>query len=200
MNTYEGSKAEQLELLSVKEVGGKKVPAKRVNIVSLKLVRESSNLYKDRQVRSPEDGLQLFNQFLGDLDREYFIVMCLDTKNQPTAINICHIGSLNASIVHPREVMKTAILSNSSAILVAHNHPSGMPEPSGEGLEVTKRLAEAEEIIGIELVDHLIIGDGKYVSLKERGCFFFEEDHTKLSLRNKLIMYLLLSPQFECQS
>lgn len=170
MNTYEESKTEQMALLEVKEKAEKKVPAKRVNIVSLKLVKESSILYKNRSIRSPEDGYHLFKQFLGDLDREYFVVMCLDTKNQPTAINICHIGSLNASIIHPREVMKSAILANSSSILVAHNHPSGMPEPSREDVEVTKRLAESGKIIGIEVVDHLIIGDGEYVSLKERGC------------------------------
>lgn len=71
--------------------------AKRVNIVSLKLVKESSMLYKNRCVRSPEDGYQLLKLFLGDVDREYFVVVCLDTKNLPTAINICHIGSLNAN-------------------------------------------------------------------------------------------------------
>lgn len=95
--------------------------AKRVNIVSLKLVKESSMLYKNRCVRSSEDGYQLLKQFLGDVDREYFVVICLDTKNQPTAINICHIGSLNASI-HPRECFKPAILSNPASILVGHNH------------------------------------------------------------------------------
>ncbi|APH03583.1 hypothetical protein A9C19_01780 [Bacillus weihaiensis] len=94
--------------------------AKRVNIVSLKLMKESSILYKNRSVRSPEDVYQLLKQFLGDVDREYFVVVCLDTKNQPTAINICHIGSLNASIVHPRECFKPAILSNAASILVGH--------------------------------------------------------------------------------
>jgi len=93
----------------------------------------------------------------------------LDVKNQPTAINVCHIGSLNASIVHPREVMKTAIMSNSASIIVAHNHPSGKPEPSQEDIDVTKRLAEAGKILGIELMDHLIIGEDTFISLKEKG-------------------------------
>jgi len=88
---------EQLELLSVKETNGKRAPAKRVDIVSLRLVKEMRLLYKDRAIRSPEDGYNLFKQFLRELDREYFIVMGLDVKNQPTAINVCHIGSLNAS-------------------------------------------------------------------------------------------------------
>ncbi len=113
----------QLQLLQVKEGEVKPAPAKRVNIVSLKMVKEKSLLYKNRQILSPEDGYDLLKQFLGDVDREYFIVICLDTKNQPTAINICHIGSLNASLVHPREVMKPAILSNAASIFVGHNHP-----------------------------------------------------------------------------
>lgn len=122
MNKY-GDQAEQLEWSIVKEGENlKHVPAKRVDIVSLRLVKESSLLYKDRSIRSPEDAYNLFKQFLGELDREYFVVMCLDVKNQPTAINVCHIGSLNSSIVHPREVMKAAILSNSASILVLHNH------------------------------------------------------------------------------
>lgn len=95
------------------------VPAKRVNVVSLKNVKEFSILYKNRVVGSPRDGYELLKEFLGDVDREHFIVICLDTKNQPTALNDCHVGSLNASIVHSREVMKPAILSNAAAILGA---------------------------------------------------------------------------------
>ncbi|HGH7179271.1 TPA: DNA repair protein RadC [Bacillus luti] len=143
--------------------------AKRVNIVSLRLVKESSLLYKERSVRSPEDGYKLLKQFLEDADREHFIVVSLDTKNQPVAINICHIGSLNASIVHPREVMKSAILSNAASIIVGHNHPSGKVEPSKEDIEVTKRLVEAGKIIGIDVLDHIIVGDETFTSLKEKG-------------------------------
>ncbi|ATO26985.1 DNA repair protein RadC [Bacillus atrophaeus] len=144
-------------------------PAKRVNIISLKLVKESSLLYKERSVRSPEDGYQLMKLLLADKDREHFIVASLDTKNQPVSINVCHIGSLNASIVHPREVMKSAILSNAASIIVGHNHPSGKAEPSKEDIEVTKRLAEAGKIIGIDVLDHIIVGDDTFVSLKAKG-------------------------------
>lgn len=143
--------------------------AKRVNIVSLKLIKESSLLYKERSVRSPEDGYRLMKLFLKDKDREHFIVASLDTKNQPVSINVCHIGSLNASIVHPREVMKSAILSNAASIIVGHNHPSGLPEPSKEDIEVTRRLAEAGKIIGIDVLDHIIVGDESFISLKEKG-------------------------------
>lgn len=148
---------------------GKKLPAKRINIVSLKLVKESSLLYKERSVRSPEDGYRLLKLFLEDKDREHFIVASLDTKNQPVSINVCHVGSLNASLVHPREVMKSAILSNAASIIVGHNHPSGQPEPSKEDIDVTKRLVEAGKIIGIDVIDHIIVGDETYTSLKEKG-------------------------------
>lgn len=103
------------------------------------------------------------------MDREYFIVDCLDTKNQPTAINICHIGSLNARLIHPREVMRYAILSNAASILVGHNHPSGQAEPSQEDINVTKKLVKAGKIIGIDLLDHIVMGEDSFVSLKEKG-------------------------------
>lgn len=144
-------------------------PAKRVDIVKLKMVRESSLLYKERRIKSPEGASLLFKQFLEEADREYFIVLCLDIKNQPTAINVCHIGSLNSSIVHPREVLKTAIISNAASIIVAHNHPSNDPTPSREDLEVTKRLIEAGKVVGIDVLDHLIVCEGSFISLKEKG-------------------------------
>lgn len=149
----------------------KKVAAKRVDIVKIQMVKERSLLYKNRTVHSPQNGFDLMKQFLGDVDREHFIVMCLDTKNQPTSLNICHIGSLNSSLVHPREVFKPAILSNAASIMVGHNHPSGNPEPSEADIMMTKRLEEAGDLMGIRLLDHLIIGEDTYISLKERGNF-----------------------------
>ncbi|SDM42514.1 JAB domain-containing protein [Sediminibacillus halophilus] len=164
---YTGERVKQLSILQ--EDNYKQLPAKRVNIVSLKLLKESSILYKKRTIRSPEDGYELIKQFLGDVDREHFLVICLNTKNQPTSLNVCHIGSLNASIVHPREVFKPAILSNAASIIVGHNHPSGQPEPSQEDIHVTKRISEAGKIVGIDLLDHIIIGEDKFISLKEKG-------------------------------
>lgn len=126
MKTYQ-SQSKQMSFNHVKEKEGKHVPAKRVDIVSIKMVKECSLLYKNRVVRSPEDGYNLLHQFLDNADRENFIAVCLNSKNIPVTISTCHIGSLNASIVHPREVIKTAILSNAASILVGHNHPSGDP-------------------------------------------------------------------------
>ena len=145
-------------------------PAKRVDIVTVKLVRESSVLYKDRTIDSPADSVNLLEQFLKDEDRERFMVLCLDTKNQPTAIHTVSIGTLNSSVVHPREVFKVAILANSNAIILGHNHPSGLTDPSRQDVEVTQRLVEAGKVLGIEVLDHIIIGsNSRYVSFKEKG-------------------------------
>lgn len=168
MKKYQVNEVKQLELLTVKE-GAKQVPAKRVEIVSIRMVKESSIKYKGRSVRFPGDGFRLFKQFLGELDREYMLVIGLDTKNQPTVMTVASIGSLNAAIVHPGGIYKSLILSNSSSSIICHNHPSGSSEPSTEEIEVTKRLAEAGRILGIEMLDHLVIGDDSFVSLKEKG-------------------------------
>lgn len=144
-------------------------PSKRINIVSIKMVREASVLYDIRKIDSPKDGAELGKRFLQDLDREQLIVCCLDTKNQPTAINVVSVGSLNTSIVHPREVFKPAILSNSASIILFHNHPSGDPAPSREDISITERIKESGNILGIKLIDHIIIGNDSYCSLKERG-------------------------------
>lgn len=143
--------------------------SKRVNIVSIKMIKESSFLYKNRRISSPKDVVELLRGFLEGADREQFITCCMDTKNQPTSINVVSVGTINSSLVHPREVFKTAILGNSSSIIVAHNHPSGDPLPSKEDIDITQRLKEAGKIIGIDIIDHVIIGDNRYISLKEKG-------------------------------
>jgi DNA repair protein RadC len=121
-------------------------------------------------VRSPENGAKIASQFIGDDDREVFIVMNLNTKNRVVAVHRCHVGSLNASIVKPREVFKSAILNNSASIIVSHQHPSQNVEPSREDIEVTRRLVEAGKILGIEVLDHLIVNaNAEYCSLKEKG-------------------------------
>lgn len=163
----------KIEDKMVIEVGNKETEnthAKRVNIVSIKMVREGSILYNKRKITSPLDAVNLGKQFLEDADREALIACCLDTKNQPISLNVISIGSLNSSIVHPREVFKVAILSNAASIIIFHNHPSGDPTPSKEDIHVTNRLKESGNLIGIDLIDHIIIGsEGSYCSLKEKG-------------------------------
>ena len=143
--------------------------AKRINIVSIKMVKESSFQYLARQILSPNGAYQMIKEQLEGLDREQFIIACLNTKNEPTNITVVSVGSLNKAIVHPREVFKTAILSNAASIMAFHNHPSGETTPSQQDIQLTKRLYEAGELLGIKLLDHLIIGDGTFTSLKEKG-------------------------------
>ena len=143
--------------------------AKRINIVSIKMVKESSFLYQTRQILSPNDAYEMIKEQLEGLDREQFIIACLNTKNEPTNITVVSVGTLNKAIIHPREVFKTAILSNAASIMAFHNHPSGETTPSQQDIQLTKRLYEAGELLGIKLLDHLIIGDGSFTSLKEKG-------------------------------
>lgn len=144
-------------------------PLKRINIVSIKMVRESSVLYNIRRISEPRDIVDLGKKFLDELDREELIVACLNAKNEVNSINVVSIGSLNNSIVHPREVFKAAILSNAASIVMIHNHPSGDVTPSKEDKEITLRIKESGIILGICLVDHIIIGNDTYYSFKEHG-------------------------------
>ena len=148
----------------------KNVPAKRINIVSVKLVREASFLYDKRRISSPSDAYELGKGFLEESDREQLMVCCLDTKNQPLAINVVSIGTLNSSLVHPREIFKAAILCNSAGIILFHNHPSGDPTPSEEDIIATARIKECGKLLGIELLDHIIVGNDTFCSLKDK-CF-----------------------------
>jgi DNA repair protein RadC len=120
-------------------------------------------------VNSPQDVAQMVMEEMRHLDREHFRVLSLSTKNHVLGISSISIGSLNSSLVHPRECFKEAIRRNSNAIILLHNHPSGDPTPSKEDIEVTRRLADGGKILGIEVLDHVVIGDNRYVSLKERG-------------------------------
>ncbi len=142
---------------------------KRINIVSLKMVKENSILYGNRTINAPKDAFELVKLMLGEEDREKVIVIALDTKNQPTNLEVCSIGTLNMSVLHPREVFKMAIMSNACSILLAHNHPSGIPTPSNEDIDITKRMDEAGKLMGINLIDHIIIGNNNFYSFKENN-------------------------------
>ena len=144
-------------------------PLKRINVVSIKMVRESSVLYNIRRISEPKDIVDLGKKFLDELDREELIVACLNAKNEVNSVNVVSIGSLNNSIVHPREVFKTAILSNAASIVMIHNHPSGDVTPSKEDKEITLRIKESGTILGICLLDHIIIGNATDYSFKEHG-------------------------------
>src|SRR5205085_7409354 len=108
-------------------------------------------------------------EYLADTDREHFVILMLDQKNQVIGINTVSIGSLTASIVHPRECFKPAILSNAASIICGHNHPSGDPQPSREDRALTTRLVEAGRLLGIQVLDHIIVGRDTYMSFADEG-------------------------------
>ena len=122
-----------------------------------------------KKISSPEEVYRLLYPGMQETKREMFIELCLDTKNQVIRQETISIGSLNANVVHPREVFKTAIRESAAHIIVAHNHPSGDPTPSREDIEITKKLVETGNIMGISVLDHVIIGDGRHFSMKEAG-------------------------------
>lgn len=130
--------------------------------------KSSSNKQKSI-VRTPEDAYREFKGKFRSKKKEYFWAILLDTRNQIIKSVEISIGSLDSSIVHPRELFKEAIISSSASLVVAHNHPSGNLEASQEDIKLTKRLIQAGNIVGIEIVDHLIVGDGNFVSMKREG-------------------------------
>jgi DNA repair protein RadC len=119
-------------------------------------------------ISSPADVERLLRGRIANLDRENFVVVLLNTKNEVIETSTVSVGTLSASLVHPREVFKPAIRASAASVVLAHNHPSGKVEPSREDREVTRRLGEAAQILGIEVLDHVILGDG-YFSMREHG-------------------------------
>lgn len=156
------------EMTAIKGIG----TAKAVQILAaIELGRRIANLQHDTRyvIRTPQDGANYVMNDMRFLSQEHFVCLYLNIKNQVIHRQTIFIGSLNASIVHPREVFKEALRRSAASIICFHNHPSGDPSPSKEDIEVTKRLAECGKIMGIEILDHLIIGEKKFVSLREKG-------------------------------
>ncbi|MFH1510570.1 MAG: JAB domain-containing protein [Candidatus Woesearchaeota archaeon] len=131
------------------------------NEVKIHLVREN-NPAKECLVKSSKDVYELVKDELKKADREIFLAVSLNTRNKVLGINTVSVGSLNASLVHPREVFKPAILQNATGLILVHNHPSGEEKPSREDLEITARLVEAGKLIGIDVIDHIIVGNKFY--------------------------------------
>lgn len=125
-----------------------------------------------RKIKSPADVAELAMAYSKGLDREHLIVIMLDTKNSVIGINTVTVGSLNAATVCMRELFKPAIIANSASIIVSHNHPSGDPTPSPEDVSVTRMIVEAGKLLAIDVLDHIVCGEDRWVSLKERGLGF----------------------------
>jgi DNA repair protein RadC len=161
---------DQMPLSRVRETP---MPTEFIPIFAVKLVRAQYVPLQDRtKIRTPRNIANLVGKILEESDREQMIAVLVDTKNGVIGLHVVSVGDLSSAVVHPREVFKAAILANAASLILAHNHPSGDPAPSPEDIAVTKRIAEAGELLGIELLDHVVIGDaGRFVSLKEKGFF-----------------------------
>lgn len=156
------------EICSVKGAG----PAKAASILAALALAGRVNSDRLESLERFTSPLQIFNHFhyrFRDRRREYFVALLLDGKNRIILEEQVSEGSLNQSIVHPREVFSRAVKESAAAVILVHNHPSGDPSPSREDREITRRLKEAGDILGIRVLDHIIIGDGSYFSFVEQG-------------------------------
>ena len=134
------------------------------------LVKERGSMYvTSKPINHPEMILKQLQDLFEDTDREAFYIICLDQKMKVIGVNLVSTGTLTASLVHPREVFKVAILLNAAWLIAVHNHPSGTPQPSNEDHRLTKRLQDAGELMGIKLRDHIIVADDLYYSFNEHG-------------------------------
>jgi DNA repair protein RadC len=136
--------------------------------VAVRLVEQPSFL-SDEKIDSPEAAVRVLGKELKDYDREVLCVVNMNTKGRPINASIVSMGILDASLAHPREIMKTAILSNASQIILLHNHISGEVEPSRQDVALTDRMQKVCELMGIPLADHVIVGDNRYFSFREKS-------------------------------
>ncbi len=146
---------------------------KPIKLVEIGIVRDAADPDSDEvteAITTPADVLGYLKD-LRDKDREHFVCLHLDSRNRVTSMETVAVGTLNASLVHPREVFKAAILANAASVIVAHNHPSADVTPSSEDIALTKRLMEAGEILGIEVLDHIVVGGERFTSCKEANLF-----------------------------
>jgi DNA repair protein RadC len=139
-------------------------------VFRLQLVKENAGIYTlPVGFTGAADVNKMFGPVFRHATQEEFWIVTADTKNRVTGASRVSQGTLDASLVHPRDVFGRAIVANAASIVLIHNHPSGDPEPSGEDIHLTRRMAEAGEMLGIPVLDHVVIGDDAYVSLAERG-------------------------------
>jgi DNA repair protein RadC len=140
-----------------------------IPIYRIALIRDGSQRALGKLIDSPEVAHRILRDFIGPADRENLAVTTLDAKNRPLGLNLVSVGDLTSAIATPREVYKLAVLQNAASIILAHNHPSGTADVSSDDLAVTERLQEAGKLMGIELLDHIIIGDTEFVSMSKQG-------------------------------
>ncbi len=157
------------ELMAVEGIGRAESLRLRASFELGRRLMTSTGERALRKVRSPEEAAALMIPEMRDLDREHFKAILLNTKNGIIKIVTVAVGSLNAALVHPREIFKAAVGASAAGVIIVHNHPTGNPEPSAEDTDLTLRFVRCGELMGIELVDHIIIGGPDFVSMRERG-------------------------------
>jgi DNA repair protein RadC len=160
--------ASEQQLEAIKGIGKSK--ARQINAVLELAKKIISPVQEDHHIiRSPKDVFNFIEPDLRYETKEHFICLFLNTKNRVITKEVISIGSLNATIVHPREVFRSAIKRCSASLICVHNHPSGDSTPSSEDIELTNRLVHSGKVLGIDVLDHIIIGDQNFVSLREKG-------------------------------
>lgn len=146
---------------------------KRISLISVKVVKEKTGLYDvpTTKISSPQDAHTIIETVLAlnSSTVEKFGILTLNTKNAVVGIHVLTIGSLNTSIVHPRDIFQQALLNNAASIVLFHNHPSGDTTPSREDIDITRKVCAAGEMMGIPVLDHVIVGDGEFKSLRSAG-------------------------------
>ncbi|MEN1761740.1 RadC family protein [Anoxynatronum sibiricum] len=164
--------AELEELCRIKGVGQQK--ARLIKVVwELSRRLHQADLATAPRIKNPDDVVAFVRADLKYAQKEMFLILLMNTKHMVIHKEIVSVGSLNASIVHPREVFKTAIKKSASALICVHNHPSGDPSPSKEDLAITKRLVDAGQLMGISVLDHIILAGSHFASLREEGAVEF---------------------------
>jgi len=155
------------ELIEINGIGQSKA-CQILAAIELGFRLSKHSFTKRGKISTPDDVFKIFEQELRYEAKEKFIAVLLNTKNEITSTEIISIGSINSSIVHPREVFNIAIKKSAAAMVLVHNHPSGDPKPSYEDVKVTDRLVEVGKLVGIKVIDHIIVGDKIYYSFKEK--------------------------------
>ena len=159
------------ELSDIKGIGPAKASQIKAAFELAKRLEDPPESDKKPVVKTPEDVENLVRTKLKGKKKEYFLVLSLDTRGKLIKTSEVSVGSLDSSIVHPREVFKEALTASAASVIFVHNHPSGDPEPSEDDIKLTKRLTDAGNILGIDVLDHVIVADHDFRSLKREGLF-----------------------------
>lgn len=156
------------EIIKIKGIGKDKAAALVAAFELVRRIEFKSKWYSNKKITSPGDVAELYIPLLRDELQEKFYVVCLSSSNRIIKHELLFVGTLNASLVHPREIFKTALANDSANIILMHNHPSGQPEPSNEDISITRKIVEAGKIIEIQIFDHIIIAGNSYTSFVEK--------------------------------